>query len=238
MVVMVNCNSASASEIVAGALQDHDRALIVGMNTFGKGLVQPVYPMAQSSGLALTTARYYTPSGRLIQRRYDNVSLYSYYADPCSQQYKPATDQIRLTGQGRTVYGGGGITPDLKLENQKLNEFQIKLRRNYAFSNFAQEYTLKNSDLASGWEPDEIAITQFQKFLTKEKILFEESNLIENKDFIKRFLKREVYVSAYDLDKGNKVYYQLDPDVQKALGLLPDARLLLKDGDRLIAKKR
>ena len=76
MVVLVNCDSASASEIVAGALQDHDRALIVGMNTFGKGLVQTVYPMSQTSGLALTTARYYTPSGRLIQRDYEDIELY------------------------------------------------------------------------------------------------------------------------------------------------------------------
>tara|TARA_Y100000588_G_scaffold394689_1_gene516606 strand:- start:733 stop:2316 length:1584 start_codon:yes stop_codon:yes gene_type:complete len=237
MVVMVNCDSASASEIVAGALQDHDRALIIGTNTFGKGLVQTVYPMSQSSGLALTTARYYTPSGRLIQRRYDNLSLYSYYASPCSQQYEPATDQVRLTDKGRTVYGGGGITPDFKLEDQKFNDFQTKLRRNYAFTNFAQEYTLARPNLAPGWEPDENTIAIFQKFLEKEKIVFATTDLIENESFIKRFVKREIYVSAYDLDEGNKVYYRLDPDVQKALGILPAARSLLEDGERVVAKR-
>ena len=237
MVVMVDCDSASASEIVAGALQDHDRALVIGNNTFGKGLVQTVYPMAQSSGLALTTARYYTPSGRLIQRRYDNISLYNYYADPCSQQYKPATDQVRLTDKGRTVYGGGGITPDVKLEDQRLNDFQMKLRRNYAFTNFAQEYTLKRPNLQRGWEPGEEVMMAFRRFLDEEKIAFTEPDLNDNKDFIKRFVKREVYLSAYDLDEGNKVYYELDPDVQKALDMLPEARSLLEDGEHLVAER-
>ena len=134
MVVLVNCDSASASEIVAGALQDHDRALIVGENTFGKGLVQTVYPMAQTvyplmkaAGLALTTARYYTPSGRLIQRRYDNVSLFNYYSDPCSERYQPTNSKVRRTDQGRQVFGGGGITPDVTPRRSKTQRLPNRL---------------------------------------------------------------------------------------------------------------
>ena len=235
MVVLVNCDSASASEIVAGALQDHDRALIVGMNTFGKGLVQTVYPMSQTSGLALTTARYYTPSGRLIQRRYDNVSLYGYYASPCSEEFEPANDQVRLTDRGRTVYGGGGITPDVRLADQKFNDFQIKLRRGATFATFAQVYTLARPDLAPGWEPTDEIISEFRQFLTEEDVEFTEPDIIENIEFIKRFLKREVYISAYDLDEGERVYYELDPEVQKGLELIPKAKELLKSGKSLVA---
>ena len=237
MVVLVNCDSASASEIVAGALQDHDRALIVGMNTFGKGLVQTVYPVAQTSGLALTTARYYTPSGRLIQRRYDNVSLYGYYANPCSEEFEPANDQVRLTDQGRTVYGGGGIAPDVPLADKKFSDFQIKLRRRAAFATFAQVYTLAHPDLAPGWEPTDEIISEFRQFLAEEDIEYTEPDIIENVDFIKRFLKREVYISAYDLDEGERVYYELDPDVQKALELIPKAEELLKSGKSLVARR-
>ena len=120
MIVLVDCDSASASEIVAGALQDHDRALIVGTPTFGKGLVQTVFPLPQTSGLLLTTARYYTPTGRLIQRSYGNVSLWKYYSDPCSEAYEPETDDVRLTDNGRRVFGGGGITPDVRLAEPKI----------------------------------------------------------------------------------------------------------------------
>src|SRR5690606_18945629 len=111
--------SASAAEIVAGALQDHDRAWILGEQTFGKGLVQTVYPLSEDTGLALTTAKYYTPSGRLIQRDYSNISFYDYY----SRKNGDARDleDVRMTDSGRTVYGGGGITPDEKAEGPKAN---------------------------------------------------------------------------------------------------------------------
>src|SRR5690606_23872396 len=106
MTVLVNCRSASAAEIVAGALQDHDRALIVGRDTFGKGLVQSIFTLPRSTGMVLTTARYYTPSGRLIQRSYDDRSLADYYRDPCSLDYAPEATEAMLTDSGRTVYGG------------------------------------------------------------------------------------------------------------------------------------
>src|SRR5262252_1310022 len=114
MVVLVNKGTASAAQIVAGAIQDHDRGLIVGETTFGKGLVQTVYPLGENTGLALTTAKYYTPSGRLIQRDYTNLSLYDYYYNR-EKEENNANHEVKLTDSGRTVYGGGGITPDVKL---------------------------------------------------------------------------------------------------------------------------
>src|ERR1700758_4800428 len=112
MVVLVNKGTASAAEIVAGAIQDHDRGLIVGETTFGKGLVQTVYPLSENTGLALTTAKYYTPSGRLIQRDYTGVSLYDYYYNRSDNETNTtANREVKLTDSGRTVYGGGGISP-------------------------------------------------------------------------------------------------------------------------------
>ena len=109
--MLVNRNTASAAEIVSGALQDHDRALVVGETTFGKGLVQTVFPVSENTGLALTTYHYYTPSGRLIQRTYNGVSLYDYYyvrndAAPANTTNK----ELKLTDSGRTVYGGGAAS--------------------------------------------------------------------------------------------------------------------------------
>jgi carboxyl-terminal processing protease len=231
IVVMVNCESASAAEIVAGALQDHDRGLIIGSPTFGKGLVQTVFPLGSrtnTAGLALTTARYYTPSGRLIQRRYDGVSMVEYYGDPCSEHYKPIHDEVRLTDQGRQVYGGGGIEPDISLETQMLNEVQIKLQREFTFDNFAQQYTLDRDDLPPLWEPTEEVVASFKSFLAEEEVEISDEDFDANLSFIERFIKRSVYISAYDLNEGERVYYALDPAVEKALAALPQAAALLE----------
>src|ERR1700691_376785 len=123
IVVLVNRLTASAAEIVSGAIQDHDRGLIAGEVTFGKGLVQTVYPLSENTGLALTTAHYYTPSGRLIQRDYSNISLYDYYYNREGDDNN-TNHEVKLTDGGRTVYGGGGITPDVKLPPIKSNKFQ------------------------------------------------------------------------------------------------------------------
>src|SRR5262250_1042661 len=143
MVVLVNKGTASAAEIVAGAIQDHDRGLIVGETTFGKGLVQTVYPLAENTGLALTTARYYTPSGRLIQRDYSNVSLYDYYynRDPDANG---ANKEVKLTDSGRPVYGGGGITPDVKIPALQTTRFEDTLLQHYVFFNFAKRYIVNH----------------------------------------------------------------------------------------------
>src|SRR5205807_2102989 len=135
LVVLVNRGTASAAEIVAGAIQDHDRGLVVGETTFGKGLVQTVYPLSNDTGLALPTAQYYTPSGRLIQRDYSNVSLYDYYFDRDGIG-DTTNKEVKLTDSGRTVYGGGGISPDVKVEAVKSNRFQDAMLQHYAFFNF------------------------------------------------------------------------------------------------------
>src|SRR4051794_35276263 len=146
VVVLVNRGTASAAEIVAGAIQDHDRGLIVGENTFGKGLVQTVYPLSENTGLALTTARYYAPSGRLIQREYTGVSLYDYYynrEDAKNEKNNP-NREVKTTDSGRTVYGGGGISPDVKLQTPKQNPFQDRLIQHYAFFNFGKRFILNH----------------------------------------------------------------------------------------------
>ena len=142
IVVLVNRNTASAAEIVSGALQDHDRALIVGETTFGKGLVQTVYNLSENTGLALTTYHYYTPSGRLIQRNYTGVSLYDYYYNHAGALAPDSTNrEVKLTDSGRTVYGGGGITPDEKIETPKTNHFQDELLYKDVFFHFAAAST-------------------------------------------------------------------------------------------------
>ncbi len=238
MVVMVSCNSASASEIVAGALQDHDRALIVGHSTFGKGLVQTVYTLSQESGLALTTARYYTPSGRLIQRRYDGVSMLDYYSNPCSEGYRPQREGVRLTDKGRQVFAGGGITPDIELEERRENDFQWALDRRDAIETFAQDYSREHPDLEKGWEVTPEVIEEFRQFLHREEIEFKDAEFDENLDFMKRFIKQLVYNSAYDIDEGRRVFYELDPEVEMAIEALPRAKRLLEDGGELLAVGR
>src|SRR6201993_2380428 len=164
LVVLVNRGTASAAEIVAGAIQDHDRGLVVGENTFGKGLVQTVYPLSENTGLALTTAKYYTPSGRLIQRDYNNVSLYDYYFNRENEENNNS-HEVKLTDSGRTVYGGGGISPDVKIPPIKSNRFEDSLLQHYVFFNFAKRYIVNHRPDAKKFEVDDAVMQDFRKFL-------------------------------------------------------------------------
>jgi carboxyl-terminal processing protease len=235
LVVLVNRGTASAAEIVAGAIQDHDRGLIVGETTFGKGLVQTVYPLAENTGLALTTARYYTPSGRLIQRDYSNLSLYDYYYARDKEENN-ANHEVKLTDSGRTVYGGGGILPDVKLPAVKSNKFQDTLLQRYAFFNFAKRYVVGHK-VTQNFEVDEVVLQDFRKFLDDEKIPFTEAELIENHDWLRSNIKSELFVDSFGQEEGLKVRAETDPEVMKALELLPQARALAENARRVIAER-
>jgi carboxyl-terminal processing protease len=235
LVVLVNRGTASAAEIVAGAIQDHDRGLVVGETTFGKGLVQTVYPLSNDTGLALTTAKYYTPSGRLIQRDYSNVSLYDYYFDRDGIG-DTANKEVKLTDSGRTVYGGGGITPDVKIDPIKSNRFQDTLLQHYAFFNFAKHFSVTHH-VTKSFEVDDEVVAEFRKSLEADKVPFTEADLIENEDWIKSNIKSEIFVDAFGQEQGLKVKAETDPEVLKALDLLPQARALAENAKKVIAER-
>jgi carboxyl-terminal processing protease len=235
LVVLVNRGTASAAEIVAGAIQDHDRGLVVGEITFGKGLVQTVYPLSNDTGLALTTAKYYTPSGRLIQRDYSNVSLYDYYFDRDSVG-DTANKEVKLTDGGRTVYGGGGITPDVKVDPIKSNHFQDTLLQHYAFFNFAKHYIVAHH-ITKSFQVDDSVMQEFRKSLDADKVPYTEADLLQNDEWIKSNLKSEIFVDAFGQEEGLKVKAETDPEVLKGLDLLPQARALAENARKVIAQR-
>jgi carboxyl-terminal processing protease len=236
IVVLVNRYSASAAEIVAGALQDHDRALILGDNTFGKGLVQTVYPLSDSTGLALTTAHFYTPSGRLIQRDYANTSFYNYYYRKDTATKNPL--DVKMTDSGRTVYGGGGIAPDEKVALPELNRFQKEVLRKFAFFNFTAKYFGgRDAKLPKGWAPDQNVMNEFHQFLLKEGAQFTEAEFAENQQWLKDHLQREMYITAFSQDEARRVAIEHDPVVGKAIDALPRAHALKENARKQIVQR-
>ena len=235
LVVLVNRLTASAAEIVSGAIQDHDRGLIAGEVTFGKGLVQTVYPLSENTGLALTTAHYYTPSGRLIQRDYSNISLYDYYYNREAESGSNANREVKLTDSGRTVYGGGGITPDVVIPPVKGNHFQDTLLQHYAFFNFAKLYVVSHHP-AKSFEVDDAVLQDFRKSLDSANIAYTQADLLDNSDWIKSNIKAEIFVDAFGQDEGLKVRAETDPEVLKSLELLPQAKALADNAKRIVAE--
>ena len=239
LVVLVNRGTASAAEIVAGAIQDHDRGLIVGESTFGKGLVQTVYPLSENTGLALTTAKYYTPSGRLIQRDYNGISLYDYYynnRDNDGTQASTANREVKMTDSGRTVYGGGGINPDIKIPPVKTNSFQDELLQKYAFFNFAKHYVI-NHKVTKQFEVDEAVMQEFRKYLDEQKIPYNEAELAQNSDWLRSNIKSELFINEFGQQEGMKVHAESDPAVKEALDLLPKAKELADNARKTIAAR-
>ncbi len=253
MVVLINRHSASASEIVAGALQDHDRALIVGETSFGKGLVQSVYTLENDTGMALTTAKYYTPSGRLIQRDYSGSTFEYYYMNTGTPTPEEKDKEIKFTDGGRKVYGGGGITPDVVMPMRELNRFEALLTSKDIFFEYARRLTsgqvpaasdfqlpLNNEEVSTPatkasksvpkFEVTDAILDDFKEFLRSKKLDFTDEDIRTNVDFIKRRIKQEVYTSSFGLQEGFKVAIQGDTQVLKALEVLPEAKSLMATG--------
>jgi carboxyl-terminal processing protease len=224
IVVLVNHGTASAAEIVSGALQDHDRAIIVGETTFGKGLVQTVYPLSENTGLALTTYHYYTPSGRLIQRNYKGVSLYDYYYNH-DQPQDLASREVKLTDSGRTVYGGGGITPDDKVDTPKSSEFQDQLLEHYAFFDFTRHY-MSTRTVGKDFQVDDSVMQAFKQFLTSSQIPYTDQDIAQVIDWVKANIKAEIFTTQFGEAEGLKVRANWDPMINKAIDFMPQAQAL------------
>jgi carboxyl-terminal processing protease len=235
MVVLVNRYSASAAEIVSGALQDHDRALILGETTFGKGLVQTVYPLSDNTGLALTWAHFYTPSGRLIQRDYSKKSFYDYYFHRDENARNPV--DVKMTEGGRTVYGGGGITPDEKYDTAKLDRLQVELFRNGLF-NFTRSYFGTHpATLPKGWMPDDNVVTELKSYLKSHGTVFTDADFAKDREWIKRYLAKEMYTTAFNVDESDSMFARTDPEVDKAVDMMPKASALLETAKKIIVQR-
>jgi len=236
LVVLINAQSASASEIVAGAIQDHDRGLIVGQTSFGKGLVQSVYPLSKNAGLALTTQKWYTPSGRLIQRDYSQISQFDYYNH---RETTPAKhDDIKHSDVGRLVYGGGGITPDYLVEEPKSNSFQTLMVSRFAFYTFVRDFLAKHPPIDSSFQVSDALLGEFKQHLTKRGIQFSEKDFQDNRDYLKRLIRYEVVYNRFGVSEAARVLLEGDPQVLKAIDLIPEARDLASKARRQIADRK
>jgi carboxyl-terminal processing protease len=214
LVLLVNEKSASASEIVAGALQDHDRATIVGEITYGKGLVQSVFTLSQNAGLALTTALYYTPSGRSIQKPLDASQF-----ELAAATVHPNKQQEFHTDKGRTVTGGGGIHPDYLVGPTPLNRLRIALDASGSITSFATDYLQRNK-VDADFEVTPAILDEFEAFAGARGIQPNIGEWATESDFLRGRIKTEIFNQAFGVERGDQVELQRDPVVLKALELL------------------
>ena len=260
LVILINENTASASEIVAGAMQDHDRALIVGQTSFGKGLVQSIIPLEYGAGLTLTSAKYFTPSGRLIQRDYSNGGFYDYYTHGAGVASEPKTPAKpsgpeTKTDTGRAVYGGGGISPDESVGPRMVNLSQRRLLSPvFAFSRELVNGRIRGfetSRIAGGinfrhdLEPEEFKVTDamyraFRDFVAADPAYKVSAATVDrHRSFIESELRFNIVTAAYGRVMGDRVFIiSDDPQVAKAVDVLPKARdLAMSSAEQKIGRQ-
>ncbi|MEZ5320081.1 MAG: S41 family peptidase [Vicinamibacterales bacterium] len=244
LIVLVSRRSASASEIVSGAIQDHDRGLIIGETTFGKALVQSVFPISAGAGLALTTGRYYTPSGRLIQRpwdgSFDEYLTYSLRSQNGNKQHDPAL--LKYTDSGRKVYSGGGIEPDHFIEGPvegfDPQRFSRLLVSRGAFIGFAEQFrkagdTRRASASAAAftvgddWQVTDEMLAAFRQYLVSQRVRIDEAAWTKDHDFLKAMIHFEVD-NEFSFEEARRNLSSVDPQVQAALGYFDEAKRLLE----------
>ncbi len=223
MAVLINEKTASASEILSGALQDHDRAVIVGLPSYGKGLVQSVMPLSGGTGLAITTAFYYTPSGRSIQKPLRDSALSETFSD------KPQTQRPKYkTDGGRVVTGGGGIQPDIVVARPALSRLETVLDASGAITSFATEYLTKHSPLPESFEVTPGIIDDFKVFLSARRIQPGVGEWMNERSWITNRLREEIITQGQGVAEGDQVQAENDPQVQAALKAMQNSTLLAR----------
>lgn len=276
LIVMINAGSASASEIVSGSIQDLDRGLIVGETSYGKGLVQRQYDVGDGSAFRLTISRYYTPSGRCIQRSYKDKDKYRHLAgrfEPQEGSYiYDAYDKIKWfydslnveisktekktgkkgtlydidslplykTERGRTVFGGGGITPDYVVNMDTITKLGQDIRRKNLFLEFVNNYMgtkgdqlrtkYRNnfSDFYSNYKVDAQMIADFRKLAERKEIKWDESLYKIDEDYLKTSIKAFVAGAIWNRNRKQELYFTMDRQLNKAKDLFPDAAKIAK----------
>jgi carboxyl-terminal processing protease len=242
MIVLVSRNSASASEIVSGALQDHDRAYVVGETTFGKALVQSVYRVSQGAGLALTTARYFTPSGRMIQRPWDGAfDEYLTYTLKEQAERPHTAEQLKYTTAGRKVYSGGGIEPDRRfdgpLEGFNPTRFGRSLFARQLFASYAEQFTADGDTrpgaqgktrrvLKKDFSVDDTMMEDFKQFVIGRKVAIDEPSWTKDKEFIRAMIRYEIDVPLFSIATAQQHLIEADPQAKFAVTLFPEAMKL------------
>jgi carboxyl-terminal processing protease len=233
MVVLVNRNSASASEIVSGALQDHDRGYVIGETTFGKALVQSVYRVSQGAGLALTTARYFTPSGRMIQRPWDGTfDEYLTYTLREQGERQHSNEDLKYTLGGRKVYSGGGIEPDKRfdgpIEGFSPTRFGRSLYARQLFASYAEQFTAEG-DVRPGaqgknrrvvgknFAVDDAMLEDFKQFAVGRKMTIDEASWAKDKEFIRAMIRYEIDVPLFSVAVAQQHLIETDPQTKFAL---------------------
>jgi carboxyl-terminal processing protease len=249
LIVMINGASASASEIVSAAVQDHDRGLVVGKTSFGKGSVQTVFPLSEDRALKLTTAKYYTPSGRSIHKdrhKDDSIDLTETAMDDeadAVELEREDKEQFQTDG-GRIIYGGGGITPDVEIDQPFLGDFEVAIERDYSLFQFATRWAARH-EVTRDLAPDQAMLDEFHAFLeTREKLpeyleVYEleltPELLADERDYIVKGLRREIMRLKFGQEAAYRVAIEDDVQLQEALeifrGVTTTTELLKKAQD-------